>query len=137
LESSYRPIAEAAAKIRQEELYHLRHTSNWVKRLGLGTAESNRRMQDALDTLWSYALQLFVPLPAEALLSESEIVVEKADVARERWLAGVKAHLTDAGLSIPECDTPCSDSRAAHTGHLTILLGAMQMVARLDADAEW
>ena len=28
LESLYRPVAEAAAKIRMEELYHYRHTSN-------------------------------------------------------------------------------------------------------------
>jgi ring-1,2-phenylacetyl-CoA epoxidase subunit PaaC len=50
--SSYRPLADVAAKIRQEELYHYRHTSNWVHRLGLGTEESHGRMQTALDQLW-------------------------------------------------------------------------------------
>src|SRR5262249_24761260 len=32
-ESSYQPLADAAAKMRPEEMYHLRHTSAWVRRL--------------------------------------------------------------------------------------------------------
>jgi len=47
--SSNARVAEIAAKQRPEEMYHLRHTSNWVKRLGLGTAESHRRMTAALN----------------------------------------------------------------------------------------
>src|SRR5215471_16608308 len=31
--STHRPLAEAAAKIRPEELYHLRHTQAWIQRL--------------------------------------------------------------------------------------------------------
>ena len=61
LTSNYRPIAEAATKIKQEEVYHLYHTRAWVQRLGLGTDESRRRMQTALDQLWSPFQQLFAP----------------------------------------------------------------------------
>ena len=45
-ESKWEPLADTAAKIRPEELYHLRHTRTWVRRLGLGTEESNKRMQN-------------------------------------------------------------------------------------------
>ncbi len=72
--SAYQPLAEAAAKIRREEVYHLRHTSLWLKRLGLGTDESHRRTQQALDAVWPYAQQLFVPLPGDAVLMEAGIV---------------------------------------------------------------
>jgi ring-1,2-phenylacetyl-CoA epoxidase subunit PaaC len=137
LESDYRPIVDAAAKIRQEEIYHLRHTSSWVTRLGLGTSESHRRMQDALDALWPFALQMFVPLPGEALLADAGFLVEGSAATRERWLAGIKSHLKDAGLSIPEQKKPCAESRADHTEHLTSLLAEMQVVARLDAEAKW
>ena len=41
-ESSYQPVADAVAKIRKEEMFHLRHSHAWVERLGLGTEESNR-----------------------------------------------------------------------------------------------
>ncbi len=66
--SAYRPLAEAAAKIATEELYHLRHTGLWLRRLGLGTEESHARTQAALDVLWPYARQLFVPLPGDEAL---------------------------------------------------------------------
>ncbi|MCL4257815.1 MAG: phenylacetate-CoA oxygenase subunit PaaC [Anaerolineales bacterium] len=39
-QSSYTPLAEIAARIRTEELYHLRHSQAWVPRLGLGTQDS-------------------------------------------------------------------------------------------------
>ena len=58
-ESEWAPLAETAAKIRPEELYHVRHTEAWVRRLGLGTQESNERMQQAMDELYPYALQFF------------------------------------------------------------------------------
>jgi ring-1,2-phenylacetyl-CoA epoxidase subunit PaaC len=58
--SNHKPLADIAGKIRTEELYHYRHTSSWVRRLGLGTDESNRRTQLALEALWPFAGQLFV-----------------------------------------------------------------------------
>lgn len=136
MESSYQPIADAAAKIRQEEIYHLRHTSNWVKRLGLGTAESNTRMQAALDTLWPYAQQLFMPLPHEDALQEASVIADPVAV-HERWRNAVVAHLTEADLHVPEGATPIADSRADHTEHLAALLSEMQVVARLHPEAEW
>ena len=141
--SSYQPIAAAAAKIRLEELYHLRHTSQWVKRLGLGTEESNGRMQRALDELWPYAQQLFVPLPAESLLVEAGIVGVSRSASEttadlyQQWLPTVRDHLTNAGLIIPDNDQPPTRSRAEHTPHLSRLLAEMQMVARLDPEAAW
>ena len=52
-------IAAIAAKCLKEDKYHLRHSSEWVVRLGDGTAESHRRAQDALDALWRYTGELF------------------------------------------------------------------------------
>ena len=134
-QSHYQPIADAAAKIRVEELYHLRHTTLWVKRLGLGTEESHTRMQKALNTLWPFAQQLFVPLPQEALLVEANIIPETA-VLHQAWLNTVQPTLTEANLHPP--DTPPSTrQREQHTEHLADLLQEMQMVARLDPQAEW
>jgi ring-1,2-phenylacetyl-CoA epoxidase subunit PaaC len=136
VESSYEAIAAAAAKIRLEELYHLRHTSQWVKRLGLGTEESHGRLQRALDELWPYAQQLFVPLPDETLLVKARMVGETAVMHRE-WLQTVHTHLTSANLAIPDKDQPPATSRTDHTPHLATLLAEMQMVARLDQQAAW
>lgn len=137
LDSRYRPLAEAAAKIRPEELYHLRHTRLWVQRLGLGTEESNGRMQQALNVLWPYARQLFVPLPDDSLLIEDNMFLDLALSHRE-WESIVKPYLGESGLQIPEGGLPQRDiSRAEHTEYLMDLLNEMQAVARLDPAAEW
>ena len=134
--SSYQPLAEACAKIRNEEIYHLRHTSNWVKRLGLGTAESQRRTQAALEELWPYAQQLFVPLPNESRLVNENIVPDIAAL-HEDWLERVRPFLTAANLTIPTNSTPPATDRSNHTSHLTNLLSDMQKVARLNREAVW
>jgi ring-1,2-phenylacetyl-CoA epoxidase subunit PaaC len=135
-ESSYQRLAEAVAKIRNEEIYHYRHTSTWVKRLGLGTEESHGRMQNALDELWPYAQQLFVALPDEAVLVEEGIVRETADL-HTNWSNLVIPHLTNSGLDIPQNNTPFARTRTQHTSHLADLLQDMQKIARLDAAAKW
>ena len=66
--SAYQPAADAAARMRNEEIYHYRHSSAWVRRLGLGTDESHRRMQRALDELWPLTGQLFSAQPGDDLL---------------------------------------------------------------------
>lgn len=134
--SSYRPLAEAAAKIRIEEIYHLRHTATWVTRLGLGTAESHQRMQAALDTLWPYAHQLFVDMPEDEELAESGTAVRPSSLLDE-WRQITTAHLTQANLIIPTHHTPPTTDRAHHTHHLTSLLTEMQSVARQYPTAVW
>jgi ring-1,2-phenylacetyl-CoA epoxidase subunit PaaC len=135
--SAYRPLAEAAAKIATEEIYHLRHTGSWLRRLGLGTEESRARTQAALDTLWPYARQLFAPLPGDAALATAEIIPDAAPLRRE-WEGIVRPFLAECGLVIPDEALPRRDiSRAEHTEHLMDLLAEMQSVARMDPAAEW
>ncbi len=54
-------LAAIAAKSEKESAYHLRHASEWVIRLGDGTAESHRRAQDAVDALWAFTGEMFEP----------------------------------------------------------------------------
>jgi ring-1,2-phenylacetyl-CoA epoxidase subunit PaaC len=130
-------VAEIAAKIRPEEIYHLRHTSNWVKRLGLGTEESHRRTQRALDELWTYALQLFVPLENEHELIDAKIFSDPR-AAQSEWETQVVAHLSASGLIVPATREPRVISRTQHTSHLTELLADMQAVARSEEfGVEW
>jgi ring-1,2-phenylacetyl-CoA epoxidase subunit PaaC len=135
-ECSYQPLKEKAIKLRGEEGYHLRHTMLWVKRLGLGTEESNRRMQRALDELWPYAAQLFAPvIPAEQAINAAYALTPSADL-RARWEERVLPQLAEANLTVPQAP-PVSVTRREHTPYLTELLVEMQKVARLDPDAIW
>ena len=47
-------LAAIAAKSEKEMAYHLRHSSEWMVRLGDGTAESHARAQAAIDELWAF-----------------------------------------------------------------------------------
>jgi ring-1,2-phenylacetyl-CoA epoxidase subunit PaaC len=132
--SSYLPLAQAAAKIHTEELYHLRHTQAWIERLAQGTEESRRRVQAALDLLWPFALQLFEPLPDEAELAAQQAVPPPGAV-RHNWLQAVVPFLGAVGLAVPKAMEAAVTNRATHTPHLADLLADMQIVARLEGPA--
>ncbi len=135
--SRHQPLAEAAAKIRTEEIYHLRHTQAWILRLAQGTDESHRRTQAALDQLWPCAQQLFEPLPGEAELA-AQGTLPPPGAVRDAWRQTVMPFLSETGLLVPQAAGPVVLSRAAHTSHLTELLADMQSVARLEGpDVHW
>lgn len=134
--SDYRPLAEAAAKIATEERYHLRHTSLWLRRLGLGTEESQQRLQAAMDILWPYAHQLFVPLPGDAALVAAGMISDAVPLQRE-WEDRVRPFLAECALTLSDAPPRRAIPRTEHTEHLVSLLTVMQSVARLDPTAEW
>ena len=135
VQSAYRPLADIAAKIRPEEIYHLRHTSAWVKRLGLGTEESNRRMQNALDDLWPYTGQLFHPNPGEDGLAEAGWVADPHTLYTA-WQAQVIPFLEEANLTLPTAKMRTLN-RELPSQHLVGILSELQQVARLDPQAQW
>src|SRR5215510_2778712 len=52
-------LSAIAAKSEKESAYHLRHSSEWMLRLGDGTDESRTRAQEARDELWAYTGEMF------------------------------------------------------------------------------
>ncbi len=52
-------LAAIAAKSEKESAYHVRHSSEWMVRLGDGTEESHRRAQSAIDDLWAFSGEMF------------------------------------------------------------------------------
>jgi ring-1,2-phenylacetyl-CoA epoxidase subunit PaaC len=134
-QSTHGPLADLAQKIYKEEIYHYRHTQAWVTRLGLGTPESNSRMQKALDELWEYTGQLFTFQPGEDKLVEQGILPKPEKISTS-WQQQVISHLTAASLHIPEA-APTPYERTTHTTFLSVLLQELQSVARQDPNAEW
>jgi ring-1,2-phenylacetyl-CoA epoxidase subunit PaaC len=134
-QSRFSAAAHVAAKIRKEEAYHLRHTEAWIYRLGLGTDESHRRLQTALEALWPYTGQLFQPWPEGSPDPDEQGLPEVRDLAG-RWSSLVRPVLERAALAIPE-QPPQERSRTEHTPHLADLLTEMQEVARLQPEARW
>ena len=134
--SAYAPIAAVARKIVNEERYHDRHTRAWVRRLGLGTDESRRRMQQALHGLWPYLADLTAPRPLEEMLVAAGVCPSAAAV-RSRWLADVLPTLEAINLRVPEGFPPSPFDRRHHTSDLAALVAEMQSVARLEPEGVW
>jgi ring-1,2-phenylacetyl-CoA epoxidase subunit PaaC len=134
--STFVPLSERAAKVRREEIYHLRHSSAWARRLALGTDESQARMQAALDELWPYTAQLFAPLPHEDLLWQASFIPEASEL-RAAWQRLVLPFLAECGLKLPEEAQSVPADRSQHTPYFKPLVTEMQSVARQESEAEW
>ncbi len=132
--SPIEPLSQTAAKIRVEEVYHLLHTQAWVRRLGLGTDESNQRMQQALDILWPYCAQLFDLGSGEEDLSVFGL--PKVEDEWNRWEQLVVPFLAESGLTVPD-KAQRTLSRSIQSQHLIDVLAELQQVARLEPQARW
>jgi ring-1,2-phenylacetyl-CoA epoxidase subunit PaaC len=133
--SQFEPLADLAAKIRKEEIYHYRHAHAWLQRLGLGTEESHQRLQNALDELWPYTRQPFIDSPGDKTLQQAGYIPAPAEM-QSAWEELVLPALQEAGLDIPAGQRLEMD-RQQHTPHLNVLLAEMQSLARSEPEAEW
>jgi ring-1,2-phenylacetyl-CoA epoxidase subunit PaaC len=135
--SSHEELAGIAAKAYKEARYHLRHSAEWVIKLGDGTEESHQRMQAALDQLWRFTGELFEADDVDRALAAAGIAPDLAALA-PRWRERVEAVLREATLRIPP-STPAmlGGRRGWHTEHLGLMLAEMQIVARSFPGAKW
>jgi ring-1,2-phenylacetyl-CoA epoxidase subunit PaaC len=125
-------IAAIAAKALKEVTYHLRWSSEWVVRLGDGTTESHERMNNAIDELWRYTGELFMPADYE---KESGIDVS---LLKDDWIKKITSVFEEATLSVPEKTFMQSGGKTGvHTEHLGYILTELQYLQRTYPGAEW
>jgi ring-1,2-phenylacetyl-CoA epoxidase subunit PaaC len=130
-------IAAAAAKAEKETAYHLRHSTEWLIRLGDGTEESYRRAQTALDSLWPYTGELLTTDADETPLVETGVIPNPASLS-DTWNTTVNRALQRATLQRPADVWMQSGGRAGrHTEHLGYLLAEMQYLQRTYPGATW
>lgn len=130
-------LAGVAAKANKEAKYHLRHTSEWVVRLGDGTPESHDRVQRALDDCWRYTGELFAQDEIDAAVAALGVTVDMSAI-RSRWDQVVDDVLQRATLTRPADAAMRRGGRVGrHTEHLGHLLSVMQIVARSHPGATW
>jgi ring-1,2-phenylacetyl-CoA epoxidase subunit PaaC len=135
--SRHTGLAEIAAKAVKEMAYHVRHSAEWVIRLGDGTEESRRRTVAALAELWPYTAELFETDAAERQLVSAAIAVDRAAL-RPRWDQTIDHVLREAGLERPQVLSSHSGGRSGrHTPHLAEMLADMQVLARAHPGATW
>ena len=136
-ESSDDQLAAIASKAYKEVTYHLRWTSEWIIRLGDGTAESHTRLSNAVNNLWDYTEEMFIPAPYETSLNK---IIPDLSALKEPWLNKIAEVFQEATLTVP---LPVTSSfhtggkTGEHTFHLENILKELQSVARAHPEAKW
>ena len=130
-------LAAIAAKAVKESRYHLRRSEDWIRRLGDGTIESHRRVQDAFDQLWGYAAEMFEMPAEEKQLADAGIAVDRSAL-KPGWTAAMHSVLKQATLEIPPGDWSIGGGREGmHTEHLGYLLAELQFLQRAYPGLQW
>lgn len=130
MDSADETLASVAAKAVKEVTYHVDHAAQWTLRLGDGTDESHRRMQEGLYYMWPYVDELFNDDDLLRDLSERGIAVLPSTL-RESFDARIEPILEQATLTVPDVPGAWGGDRSGnfseHRGHI---LAEMQVLAR-------
>ena len=124
-------LSAIAEKSLKEVAYHVKWSSEWVIRLGDGTDESRQRMIKAIENLWPYTGEFFIPAAYEK---------DFVDVAslKENWLEKVTNVFSEATLVVPENAFMHSGGKqGTHTEHLGFILSELQYLQRTYPGATW
>ena len=136
-ECKHTQLAGIAAKAFKEDSYHLRHSSDWVLRLGDGTEESHERAQRAVNDLWRFSGELFEHDAVDEAAAARGLGVDHAAI-RARWHEMVADVMSRATITIPTVAAMATGGRRGrHTEFLGHLLAEMQIVARSHPGASW
>ena len=133
----HQQLSALAAKSLKEDTYHLRHSSEWMLRLGDGTVESHDRAQRALDELWRFTGELSESDAVDAAVAANGITVDRGAI-QARWHDLVADVVKRATLTLPG-DVPMATGgrRGRHSEHLGHMLAEMQIIARSHPGASW
>ena len=132
-------LAAIAAKGAKEVTYHLRWSSEWVIRLGDGTEDSRQRLLNALDALWMFTGEMFLPHPYEAKMYDAGIGVDVSQL-KNKWQKKISEIFAEATISLPSVEatwTQKGGKSGVHTEHLGLILAEMQHLQRTYPNAVW
>lgn len=122
----------------KEVKYHLRHSRDWVLKLGDGTEESHNRIQEAFDELWMYVGELFYTDETDELMISEGNGVDSSSFKAE-WKNLVETTFKEATLTVPDWNQfmMTGSRNGMHTEHLGHMLAQMQFLRRSHPEADW
>jgi ring-1,2-phenylacetyl-CoA epoxidase subunit PaaC len=130
-------LAAIAEKAVKEVTYHLRFSSEWMVRLGDGTALSRQKMQAAVDDLWMYTGELTEPDAVDRAAFEAGIGPDLGAI-RTRWRDKVAEVLDEATLTHPgDSWMQSGGKQGRHTEKMGFILAEMQHIQRTYPGLNW
>ena len=137
LTSTDKQVAAIAEKSLKETRYHLKHSSEWVIRLGDGTEQSKERAQFAILDLWRYTDELFYMDETEIQLAKAGVIPNLKDL-KPLWMEQVLSVLNLATLKLPENQGFFGAGRQGrHSEHMGFLLAQLQYMQRVYPNMQW
>jgi len=145
-QSSYLPLARAAAAILREEKYHLLHGRTWLEHLSHGGTTARQHQRAAFEALWPDLLGMFAPLPGEAELCAAAILPVPFASLQQRWLSQLAPTMHDLAVPFPfveqagiwHADVPAVGGHLSqHSTAFIDLYTTITSVYRLDPAASW
>lgn len=130
-------LVAIANKSIKEVDYHVEFSSTWMKRLGDGTEESHSKMQEAVNTLWRYSMELFKPTDTELWAAETGVGPD-LEKLKPSYLETVKAVVAEANLTIHE-DTvfQYGAKTGMHSENMGFILAEFQYMQRAYPNMKW
>ena len=130
-------LSALATKSLKEVSYHLRHSGNWVIRLGDGTQESKDKIQKSLNNIWKYTGEFFEMDELDKKMLKEKVGVNNKNLKKD-WDKLVDETLIKAKLKRPEDGYMMTGSKKGiHTEMLGKILSEMQYLPRAYPDAKW
>ena len=130
-------LAAIAVKTLKECEYHLRHTGEWMVRLGDGTEESHTKISRAVAEVMPFTFELFDADEIDHAMQAKQIGVD-LKIIEELWNEKVNSVLNEATLERPGVKYTRSGGRQGlHSEHIGYLLAEMQSVQRTWPGLKW
>jgi len=137
IDSQDERIAAIAAKSIKESKYHLRFSSEWVKRLGAGTDISHSKMQDALNALFPFVHELFHETEIEKEMKDKGIGADLNKI-KENYYPIINEVLSNAQIIKPDFpDRQTNGKTGMHTEYLGFILAEFQYMQRAYPNMTW
>lgn len=135
--SSNATLAAIAQKSLKEVTYHLRFSAEWVVRLGDGTQESHRRIQQAIDDLWMFTGEMMTPTDTDIAAIQTGIAPD-LQLIKPLWEAKIESVLTEATLRKPSTVWMQQGGKnGKHTEYLGYILAELQFLQRAYPNTKW
>ena len=130
-------LAAIAKKSIKEVSYHVRFSSDWMKRLGDGTEESHQCIQQAVNDLWVYTDELFYMTEADQEMLQNGVGVDLS-LLKDTYYERIKSVLEEATIEIPESKYfQKGGKKGVHTEHMGFILTEMQYMQRTYPNMTW
>lgn len=126
-----------ANKSIKEVSYHVRFSSDWMKRLGDGTEESHQKIQTAINDLWIFTDELFHQTDADKEMVKQGVGVD-VTLLKEDYYKKINSILEEATLEIPQVEYFQKGGKLGiHSEHMGYLLSDLQYMQRTYPNMTW